>query len=105
MTSIQLKDLIINALEDKKAEDIVALNVAERTILADFFIICSGKSTTQVKALAENVEEKLEAEGIFATRKEGLREGRWAVLDYGSVIVHVFNSDTRDFYALEKLWK
>lgn len=105
MDSTKLKELIVDVLCDKKAEDIVSLSVAEKTIMSDFFVICTGRSTTQVKALVQSVEDKLEEDGIFVTRKEGVREGRWAVLDYGSVIVHIFNSDTRDFYALEKLWK
>lgn len=105
METVELKDKIVKLLDDKKGDDIRELFIGEKSSIADYFIIATGKNVTHVKALAEFVEEKLEEEGIFAIRKEGLREGRWAVLDYGSIMVHIFNSDTRDFFCLERLWK
>lgn len=101
----ELKDLIVNTLEEKNGGDIKELYIAEKTTIADYFVIVTGKNVTHVRALCEALEEKLEAEGIFALRKDGIQEGRWAVLDYASVIVHVFNAETRDFYCLEQLWK
>jgi ribosome-associated protein len=99
-----LKNEIIKILDEKKAEEITVLDIAEQTTIADYFVIATARSTTQVRALFEHIEEKLEKKGIFAIRKEGVREGRWVVIDYASVIVHIFNDETRDFYNLEKLW-
>ncbi|MDR3185249.1 MAG: ribosome silencing factor [Christensenellaceae bacterium] len=104
LKSSELSEKISNVLKEKNAGDIKILDVSDKTTIADFFVISTGRNITHVRALAELLEENLESDGIFATRKEGLREARWIVLDYGSVIVHIFNADTRDFYCLEKLW-
>jgi ribosome-associated protein len=104
MTPQELTSAICNYLNEKKAEEITILDVKDLTVLADNFIICTGRNTTQVKALAETLEDKLAEEGIEPLRTEGAKEGRWAVLDYGSVIVHVFNDETRVLFCLEKLW-
>ena len=74
------------------------------TVIADYFVICTARSNKQVKALAEYVSESMEEAGVQTLRSDGVREGKWAVLDFGSVIVHIFNDDTRMFYCLEKLW-
>lgn len=106
MTSSEKTQLICKILSEKKAHDLVYIDVADKTSLCDTFVICSGRSTTQVKSLAENLEEKLSKEyGCEPRRREGVREGRWAVLDYADVIVHVFNDEERDFYRLERLWE
>ena len=106
MTSKEKCLTICNILSSKKAGNIVYIDVAEKTSLCDYFIVCSGRATTQVKALAENLEEKLEKEhGEIPRRKEGVREGRWAVVDYADVIVHIFSDEERDFYNLERLWE
>lgn len=105
MESYELARAAAKALSDKKAEDIVIIKVDEQTVLCSYFVIASGKSTTQVKALGENVEEALEKNcGLTPARTEGLREGRWGVLDYGDVVVHIFNEESRLFYYLERLW-
>ena len=97
---------ICGYLSAKKAYGIVYIDVESKTSLCDYFVICSGRSSTQVKALAESVDEKMEKErGLTPRRKEGVREGRWAVLDYEDVIVHIFNDEERDFYHLERLWE
>ncbi|MGN0808190.1 MAG: ribosome silencing factor [Candidatus Coproplasma sp.] len=104
--SIEKVNLICEILSSKKAYNIVYIDVESKTSLCDYFIICSGRSSTQVKSLAENLEEKLSKEHqLEPRRREGVREGRWAVLDYGDVIVHVFNDEMRDFYHLERLWE
>lgn len=106
MTSKEKCLLICQLLSDKKAGDIVYIDVAEKTSLCDYFIVCSGRSSTQVKSLADNLEEKLEKEyGEMPRRREGVREGRWAVVDYADVIVHIFSDEERDFYNLERLWE
>ena len=105
MDSKEIKDIVIELLKAKKASDITVINVAEQTILADYFVIATGTSTTQVKALTDQLEEKGEEKGLVLLRRDGEREARWVVMDYGGVIVHIFNDATRDFYALEKLWE
>lgn len=104
MSPEEIKNTICKELDERKAVDITVLNVAHLTVLADYFVICTARSNKQVKALAEYVSEKLEENGVPALRSDGVREGKWAVLDFGSVILHVFNDDTRMFYCLEKLW-
>lgn len=104
MESKELKDLICKELDDRKAVDITVLSVTKLTVIADYFIICTGLSCRQVKALAENVKEKLDGMDINCLRMDGIEGGKWVVMDYGGVIVHIFNDDTRMFYCLEKLW-
>lgn len=100
-----LAEKICALLSAKKAEDILIIDVTEKTTLCDYFVIASGHSSTQVKALCDHVEEKLSAEGVEPRRTEGTREGRWGVIDYGDVIVHIFNDESRLFYHLERLWQ
>ena len=104
-TSAELKALVIDALEDKKARDIVAIDVDNLTVLADSFVICDGTSTTHIKALADSVEKALlESCGVAVKRREGYNSARWILLDYGDVIVHVFHEKDRRFYDIERLW-
>ena len=96
---------VCKALADKRGKDIVALYVREKTDLCDYFVIASGSNAPQIRAMGERVEELVEREyGVTPTRTEGVRDGRWAVVDYGDVIVHIFNDETRLFYHLERLW-
>lgn len=100
-----LANAICKALDEKRGREIVKIYVREKTALCDFFVLASAGSFTQVKALGENVEEKIEKEFSLApTRAEGVRDGRWAVVDYGDVIVHIMTDDAREFYRLERLW-
>lgn len=101
----ELANAIIGVLDEKKANGLKLLYVENKTIIADYFIICSGTSNTQIKALANEVEFKLGEAGVYPSHIEGLNEASWILLDYASVIVHIFNSETRNFYNLEKLWK
>ena len=97
---------VCKALADKRGKDIVCLYVREKTDLCDYFVIASGSNAPQIKAMGERVEELVERElGVLPTRTEGVRDGRWAVVDYGDVIVHIFNDETRLFYHLERLWQ
>ncbi len=105
MTSLEKTMAICKILSEKKAQNIVYIDVADKTSLCDYFIIAGGRSSAQVKSFGENLEERAEKLGIEARRKEGIREGRWAVLDYSDVIVHIFNDEERDFYHLERLWE
>ena len=106
MTSNEKTSLICKILSDRKANDIVYIAVEDKTSLCDYFIIAGGRSKTQVKALAEHLEEKLKKEYETVPRRtEGIQGGRWAVLDYEDVIVHLFGDEERDFYRLERLWE
>lgn len=89
---------------DRKAKDILILDLKGLTIIADYFVICSGESTTQVKAITELVEERFDRAGIKPLGIEGLNYSHWVLMDYGDVIIHIFEEDTRTFYGLEKLW-
>jgi ribosome-associated protein len=105
ITSKTLAVEVCKALADKRGKDIVALYVREKTDLCDYFIIASGSNAPQIRAMGERVEELVEKNlGLIPSRTEGVRDGRWAVVDYGDVIVHIFNDETRLFYHLERLW-
>ena len=91
-------------LYDKKALDIRAIEVTDKTIIADWFIVCSGRGVPQVKALSDELEEKAAELGLFPRRKEGYQEGRWIVLDFGDLLVHLFHPEERTYYNLERLW-
>lgn len=95
---------IAQILEDKKAEDVIILDIHKLTVIADFFVIGSGGSEPQVRALYEEIEEKMKAEGLEPRHWEGRKNDRWVVLDYGDIIVHVFHREEREFYGLERLW-
>ena len=87
-----------------KAEEIIALDVSERLVLTDVFLLASGTNERQVAAIVDAVEDTLHAKGIKALRREGVREARWALLDFGDVIVHVQHAEDRQYYSLERLW-
>lgn len=89
---------------DKKALEPVILELKGLTIIADYFVICSGESTTQVRAITEHVEKTLKEQGMRPLRTEGLGFAHWVLIDYGDIIVHVFEKETRAYYELEKLW-
>jgi ribosome-associated protein len=102
-SSLALK--IARILYDKKAQDITVLNVAHLTVITDYMVIASGRSALQVKALADDVDDALAMEGVTLRAREGQGEGRWIVLDYGTVLVHIFHPEDRRFYHLERLWE
>lgn len=95
---------ICQVLYNKKAQDIRAMYVQDKTIVADWFVVCSGRSIPQVKTLCDELEDKMAEEGLFVRRKEGYQEGRWVVLDFGDVLVHIFHPEERAYYNLERLW-
>ena len=92
-------------IEAKNGDDIEVINVTEMTSIANYFVSASGSSERQVKAIADNIEFEAQKLEIFPKNIEGQREGRWILLDYYDVIVHIFHADEREFYNLEKLWK
>ena len=104
MTEREMVGTAVKALDSKKGKDIRVLYTADQTTLADYFIICNGTSNTQVKALADAVEEAMSQQGEEPHHVEGHRGGQWTLLDYSSVVVHVFTEEAREFYSLERLW-
>jgi len=104
MTPKELAEAAVKLLDDKKASNIETFYIEQLTILADYFVVCSGTSTTHTRALADELEFKLKQQGITPLRKEGYSSSTWILLDYGSVVVHIFTEDTRKFYSLERLW-
>lgn len=106
MTSFELTKNAVKILDGKKAEDINALKVRDLTIVADYFVIASGTSSTQVKSLADELEFQISEQfGIKPARIEGYQGANWIVLDYSDVVVHIFYTQTREFYSLERLWQ
>jgi ribosome-associated protein len=101
---LDLARRIVELAEDKKAADIVLLDLGELTTLADAFVICSGGSERQISAIANGIVEALRDEGIKPIGREGTAESHWVLLDYGAVIVHVFTPPERDYYELERHW-
>ena len=91
-------------LYDKKALDIVALDVSHMTVITDCMVICSGRNAQQVHSLCDDVEDAMAAEGVLVRKKEGQNDGRWAILDYGHLLVHIFHPESREYYHLERLW-
>ena len=104
MSTDSLKTNIINILKNKKAIDVEEIYVAEKTIIADYFIIASGTSSTQVKALAENLEFEISKLGVKPKKVEGYDSGNWILLDYCDIVVHIFLPEARKLYALSELW-
>ncbi len=104
LTSEERRDAIVAAAEDKKANYITALDLRGKTLIADFFIICSGTSNIHIRSVADGIMEAMEKRGIRQRRIEGYSEATWVLLDYGDNIVHVMSEEQRSFYGLEKLW-
>ena len=104
LTPSEVAGFVVSALDSKKARDIKLLRTSEITILADYFVICTAGSTTQLKTLSDEVEKILKENGEMPLRREGHRSGGWVLIDFGCVVVHLFLQEERDFYTLERLW-
>ena len=103
-TSEELVKEIVKILDSKKAADITAIEIKDLSTIGDYFVVASGNSHTQVRALAEEVDEKLSAMGVEPKKVEGYQTCLWVLMDYYDVIVHIFNKETREFYSIERLW-
>ena len=104
LTAKQIAMTAAKALDDKKGKEIKVIKIDKITTLAEYFVICTGTSNTQINALCDNVEKELTACGEEPLHREGYRGGTWVALDYACVVVHVFNDEARKFYSLEHLW-
>lgn len=105
MSGKEMAELAVRALDSKKGKAIKALETGELTTLAEYFVLCTGTSNTQIKALADAVEEALSNAGEEPHHIEGHRDGTWVLMDYSVVVVHIFTEEAREFYDLERLWK
>jgi ribosome-associated protein len=103
--ALSLIQAAAEAASDKLASDIVAFDVSEQLVITDAFLVCSAPNDRQVKAIVDEVEERLRHVGAKPVRREGERDGRWVLIDYADIVVHVQHEDERAFYALERLWK
>lgn len=101
----EMARLAYKALEDKKAEDIRVINIEKVSVLADYFLIASGMNKNQVQAMADNVDEMLHKAGYPSKQMEGYQTANWILMDYGDIIVHVFDRENRLFYDLERIWR
>ena len=100
----QLMRTVVNAADDKKAHDIIALNLTGISLVADYFVICHGNSDTQVQAITTEIRKQAESSGVKVRGIEGMDSGRWVLVDIGDVIVHVFHREEREYYNIERLW-
>lgn len=104
MDNKELVQIIAEACDDKRAEDIIALDMNEVSLVADYFIICHGNTERQVQAIAKGIKEKMDELGVDMGRMEGVEQSRWILLDIGDIVCHVFHKDERSYYNLERLW-
>jgi len=104
MEPFEIAELAVKALDDKKAKNIKLLKTEKQTVLANYFVICNGTSSTHIKALTDIVDAQLSEAGEPPIRREGHRSGTWVLMDFGCVIVHIFTEEARAFYDLERLW-
>jgi ribosome-associated protein len=100
-----LLDTVVDALDDKKAKNIRAIDIHGLTTIANYFVMASGTSVTHIKSLADNIEDKLSDKGIKPVHVEGYSSARWILMDYSDVVVHIFHEEDREFYGLERLWQ
>lgn len=102
--SKEMIKIIVDALNDKKAEDIRVIDISNISVISDYFVIANGSNPNQIQALVDNIEEKMGNAGYIEPKVEGYNSASWILLDYEDVIVHVFSRDDRQFYNLEKVW-
>ena len=105
MEAREMAKRAVDALEDRKAVDVKVINIEKVSSLADYFIIASGSNRNQVQAMADSVEEALEKEGVRAKSIEGYQTANWILLDYGDIVLHLFDEENRLFYDIERIWR
>ncbi|TXL68035.1 ribosome silencing factor [Cerasibacillus terrae] len=104
METKEILNLVTEACDDKRAENIVALNMEGISLIADYFVICEGSNERQVQAIAKGIQSTLEEHDLEVNRIEGMDHARWVLVDLGDIVCHVFHKDERDYYNLERLW-
>lgn len=103
-SAVRLARVAADAMDAKKAEDVIVLDISNHTLVADYFVICSAETNVQIKAITDAVEEAVEEEGGRLLAREGHERARWVLLDFGAVVVHVFGPEAHNLYRLERLW-
>lgn len=103
--AVQMATIAARAASDKLADDVVVIDVSEQLVITDCFVIASASNERQVNAIVDEIEDKMREAGHKPARREGTREGRWTLLDYVDIVVHVQHTEEREFYALERLWR
>ncbi len=104
LDSAQLAKAAVDTAYDKKASDIILLDIRDVTTIADYFVICSGNNPRQIQAIAEAIDEELRKQGANLFQREGVAETGWMLLDFGDIVVHIFGAKEREYYRLERLW-
>jgi len=104
MENKEIVELIADTCDDKRTEDIVALNMNQVSLVADYFLICHGNTERQVQAIARGIKDTLDEKGIDIKRMEGFEQARWILVDVGDIVCHIFHKDERNYYNLERLW-
>ena len=104
MKTFDLARKICKAASDKKACEVITMDMRGLTFSTDYFVVCSAQTATQVRAIADNIEDELDKDGVHFNHREGYHEGEWILLDYGDVVAHIFKEENRQYYALEQLW-
>ncbi len=102
--ALKLVKIASEAMEDKKGEELKILDIREISSLADYFVLVNGKNKNQIQAMCEDVEEKLAKSGFLIKHKEGFESADWILMDYGDVVIHIFDRENREFYQLDKIW-
>ncbi|MFW0786782.1 ribosome silencing factor [Gordonia sp. CPCC 206044] len=103
--AVEMATIAAHAAADKLAHDVTVIDVSEQLVITDIFVIASADNERQVNSIVDEVEDKLREAGHKPVRREGTREGRWSLIDYADIVVHILHSEEREFYALERLWK
>jgi ribosome-associated protein len=103
--AVELVEVAAAAAAEKLASDIIAYDVSDQLVITDAFLLCSGQNDRQVKAIVDEIEERMRKAGVKPARREGEREGRWVLLDYVDIVIHVQHAEERVYYAMERLWK
>jgi ribosome-associated protein len=104
LDTAQLAKAAVDIASDKKASDVLLLDIRDVTVIADYFVICSGSNSRQIQAIADTIDDELRPQGAALLHREGTADSGWMLLDYGSVIVHIFGTKEREYYHLERLW-
>ena len=105
MTSKEIAKIAIDALEDKKAQDLKVIDITDISSVADYFIIAGGTNRNQVQAMCDNVDECLGRAGVFCKQTEGYQNANWILMDFGDVVIHIFDEENRSYYNLERIWR
>lgn len=104
MTTQETVDRIVELVQEKKGKQIVKMEIGDLSSFADYFVIITGESTVQIKAIADHIDNELRLQNVYPVSKEGYQNLKWVLMDYNDIIIHIFDHESREFYAIERLW-